>query len=303
MKIADRPTRVVPPATATHQGDCEVTDPQLGSDWYFCVKPALDRALAALLLLPALPLIGVLVLLVRATSRGPGVYWQVRVGKGGKNFTMYKLRSMRLDAEAKSGPAWSASGADPRVTRLGHWLRRLHLDELPQLINVLRGEMSLIGPRPERPEFVKVLAEHISGYEDRLTVLPGVTGLAQINLPPDTDLDSVRRKLIVDVDYIRSAGLWLDVRILLCTLLRMVWIKGPAVTRALGLERMPFVPPTCDLVSIPNSAAVSVATLTLSKTDTVADFAPVGEERHPARRDEAPESRKRLHAAPAIQDA
>ena len=100
----------------------------LPSGGYLRAKPWLDRVLAWLLLVPALPLMGGLILLIRCTSRGPGVYRQVRVGKGGRNFTMYKLRSMRLDAEAKSGPAWSAPGSDPRVTRLGYWLRRLHLD-------------------------------------------------------------------------------------------------------------------------------------------------------------------------------
>ncbi|HEX5103459.1 MAG TPA: sugar transferase, partial [Pirellulaceae bacterium] len=126
MKIADRHLSASPAAATASPGDCHVTDPTMGAGAYFRLKPWLDRALAALLLLPGLPLMGILILLVRLTSRGPGVYCQVRVGKSGKNFTMYKLRSMRLDAEAKSGPAWSASGADPRVTRLGYWLRRLH---------------------------------------------------------------------------------------------------------------------------------------------------------------------------------
>jgi hypothetical protein len=128
------------------------------------------------------------------------------------------------------------------VTGLGYWLRRLHLDELPQLLNVLRGEMSLIGSRPERPEFVHVLADQIPGYLNRLMVHPGITGLAQINLPPDTDLESVRRKLVVDMDYVRTASLWLDLRIMVCTALRMAWIKGPTVTRALGLERSVYLP-------------------------------------------------------------
>src|SRR5437868_12064000 len=105
---------------------------------------------------------------------------------------MYKLRSMRIDAEAGTGPVWSCHGSDPRVTGIGYWLRKLHLDELPQLFSVLRGDMSLIGPRPERPEFVRVLGDSVAGYMDRLKMVPGITGLAQINLPPDTDLNSVR---------------------------------------------------------------------------------------------------------------
>ena len=240
--------------------------------WYFRTKDLADRVIGAVLLVLALPFIAMLVLAVRLSSRGPGVYRQVRVGRRGLIFTMYKLRSMRLDAEAKSGPTWSASGADPRVTPLGYWLRRLHLDELPQLVNVVRGEMALVGPRPERPEFVKVLAEQIPGYEDRLAVLPGITGLAQINLPPDSDLDSVRRKLIVDRDYIESAGLWLDLRILFCTLLRMLWIKGPTVTRLLGLERVVVLPASAP--ARPAPAAVSIDTLVMQQDDTVTDFPP-----------------------------
>lgn len=225
---------------AGHDG--EPTQEVLSESGFFRWKETLDRVLGVLLLAPALPLIGLLVVIVRLNSRGPGVFRQVRVGKGGRSFTMYKLRSMRSDAEAATGPAWSPTGGDPRVTKLGYWLRRLHLDELPQLFNVVRGEMSLVGPRPERPEFVEVLAEQLPGYLNRLMVQPGITGLAQINLPPDTDLDSVRRKLILDCEYVRSATLWLDVRIFVCTLLRMLWIKGPAVTRAIGLERVVHLP-------------------------------------------------------------
>src|SRR5262245_13155778 len=145
-----------PPGDAEH--------PALVRSRYFAWKGLLDRLMAVLLLIPGLPMIGILIALVRLTSRGPGVYCQVRVGLGGRIFTMYKLRSMRIDAEARSGPTWAAPGKDPRVTPLGYWLRKLHLDELPQLFNVLRGEMSLIGPRPERPEFVDVLGRYIPEY-------------------------------------------------------------------------------------------------------------------------------------------
>jgi lipopolysaccharide/colanic/teichoic acid biosynthesis glycosyltransferase len=210
---------------------------------YFPAKDMLDRALGLFLLVPALPVIGLLVLLVRWTSRGPGVFRQVRVGKGGRIFTMYKLRSMRMDAEARTGPTWSATAADPRVTRLGYWLRVLHLDELPQLLNVVRGEMSLVGPRPERPEFVSVLAEQIPGYLNRLVVKPGVTGLAQINLPADTDLDSVRRKLVLDCEYVATANTLLDLRILACTALRMLGLRGGRAVRLLGLTRTVDLPP------------------------------------------------------------
>jgi lipopolysaccharide/colanic/teichoic acid biosynthesis glycosyltransferase len=205
---------------------------------YFHWKGRMDRVLAAILLVPGLPIIGLLMLLVRCTSRGPGIYRQTRTGKDGRTFTLYKLRTMRQDAEAATGAVWSVKN-DPRVAPLGRVLRKLHLDELPQLFNVLRGEMSLVGPRPERPEFVHVLAEQIPRYGDRLTVLPGVTGLAQVNLPPDTDLDSVRRKLELDLEYCRRANLFLDLRIMACTSLRIFGISARFTRFLLGVERHP----------------------------------------------------------------
>jgi lipopolysaccharide/colanic/teichoic acid biosynthesis glycosyltransferase len=144
---------------------------------------------------------------------------------------------MRCDAEAYTGPVWAGAGSDSRVTPLGYWLRHLHLDELPQLYNIVRGEMSLVGPRPERPEFVGILTEQIPGYWDRLQVKPGITGLAQINLPPDTDLHSVRCKLVLDREYIHNSGPLLDARIVLCTLLRLVGLRGGRAVTLLGLSR------------------------------------------------------------------
>ncbi len=203
---------------------------------YFQWKTILDRFLAAILLVPCLPIMGLAILLVKLTSKGPGIYRQTRVGIDGQTFTMFKIRSMRQDAEATSGAVWCQSG-DPRVTRLGRVLRKLHLDELPQLFNVLAGEMSLIGPRPERPEFTSELADRIPSYLERLNVRPGVTGLAQINLPADTDFESVRRKLALDLAYIREGSLWLDTRILLCTCLRLVGMNGRSLRRWLGIDR------------------------------------------------------------------
>jgi lipopolysaccharide/colanic/teichoic acid biosynthesis glycosyltransferase len=203
---------------------------------YFRWKGLLDKVLAVLMLVPGLPLLGALMALVRLTSKGPAIFKQERVGKNGKLFTMYKLRSMRCDAEAVSGPMWTV-GNDQRITWLGKWLRRLHLDELPQLFNVLSGDMSLIGPRPERLEFVLILEQKIPGYRDRLRVLPGITGLAQINLPPDSDLDSVKRKQILDLEYIRTASLLLDLRMLVSTFLRMVGVRGTVVMRLMRLKR------------------------------------------------------------------
>ncbi len=203
---------------------------------YFRWKTALDVGMAALLLIPAGAMIAILVLLVRATSKGPGIYQQIRVGKDGRHFMMYKVRTMRVDAEAASGPVWTQPN-DRRVTFLGEILRKLHLDELPQIFNVLKGEMSFVGPRPERPEFVRVLGEAVPQYRDRLAVRPGITGLAQINLPPDSDLLSVRRKLALDLDYIERANLWLDARLFVCTALRVVKMPEGFLCWILGLRR------------------------------------------------------------------
>jgi lipopolysaccharide/colanic/teichoic acid biosynthesis glycosyltransferase len=197
-------------------------------------KGALDRVLALVLLVPGLPIMGVLVVITRLSSPGPGIFKQRRVGKNGRIFTMYKIRSMRSDAEVKTGAVWCVHN-DPRITPLGYWLRKLHLDEFPQLVNVLRGEMSLVGPRPERPEFVEVLARQIPDYYDRLAVPPGITGLAQVNLPPDTDLDSVRRKLLLDQEYIANATLAFDLRMMLATFLRLFGLGGG---RSLTLVRL-----------------------------------------------------------------
>lgn len=201
--------------------------------WYFHRKIVADRILAAMLLVPCLPVILFLILLVRLTSRGPAIYRQVRVGRNGCLFSMYKIRTMVDNAESGSGPVWTQT-VDPRVTPIGKIIRKLHLDEFPQLFNVLKGEMSIIGPRPERPEFVHVLSQRLPHYTGRLAVLPGITGLAQLNLPPDSDLNSVRRKLVLDLEYIRCANAWLDARLMLGTLARI--FKLP-VTRLLGIHR------------------------------------------------------------------
>lgn len=199
-------------------------------------KVVFDRLLAVVLLIPALPLMGLLIVLVRLTSPGPGLYAQTRLGKGRKSYVMYKLRSMRSDAEQKTGAAWCQEG-DPRITWLGKILRKLHLDELPQLWNVVRGEMALVGPRPERPEFVTVLRQVVTDYDERMNVLPGVTGLSQINLPADSNVESVRRKLYLDRQYIAEANWFLDLRILACTALRLVGLSGRQAMQVTGCIR------------------------------------------------------------------
>ncbi|MFY8200216.1 MAG: sugar transferase [Pirellula staleyi] len=175
--------------------------------------------------------------LVRATSPGPGLFRQSRVGKNGVPFMLYKIRTMRVDAEpVGSRPVW-AQARDPRATTLGRWLRDLHLDELPQLYNVLKGEMAIVGPRPERPEFVAVLKQQIADYEKRLDVLPGITGLAQLNLPPDCDVNSVRKKLELDKAYIREQSMLLDIKLILCTFVCLLGWRKESVVRWMRLDR------------------------------------------------------------------
>jgi lipopolysaccharide/colanic/teichoic acid biosynthesis glycosyltransferase len=190
---------------------------------YLAFKLALEYLIALVLFVLSVPVIFVTAILVKFTSRGPIFYSQVRLGKNGRPFRLYKIRTMTHNCEKTSGPCW-ATPDDPRITLVGHYLRRTHLDELPQLWNVLRGEMSLVGPRPERPEFVPALEEALPHYRDRLLVRPGVTGLAQVQQAADTDLASVRRKLAYDLYYLRHMGLWLDLRLILCTGVRMLGV-------------------------------------------------------------------------------
>lgn len=180
---------------------------------------------ALVLLVACAPLLLLAALGVRLTSPGPAFYTQARVGRGGRVFTMFKLRTMIDNCESLTGPRWCMPD-DPRITWFGWILRRTHLDELPQLVNVLRGDMSLVGPRPERPEFVEELERMIPGYQMRHTVLPGITGLAQVHLPPDTDVESVRKKLVYDLFYVRRIGLWLDLRLLACTALQALAVPS-----------------------------------------------------------------------------
>jgi lipopolysaccharide/colanic/teichoic acid biosynthesis glycosyltransferase len=169
-------------------------------------------------------------LAVKLSSRGPAIYSQARVGRRGAPFVIYKLRTMAHDCERATGPRWATAG-DARITPLGRVLRRTHLDELPQLWNILRGEMSLVGPRPERPEFVAQLRRALPRYAERLAVRPGVTGLAQVHLPPDVDLESVRRKLDFDLHYVRSMGPVLDLQVLTATLLGLLGVPYPVACR------------------------------------------------------------------------
>lgn len=194
-----------------------------------------ERILAGFLLVVLSPIILLCMVIIKLTSRGPAIYMQRRVGLGGRIFTLYKLRTMVHNCEKETGPIWSCPG-DPRVTWVGRFLRWSHLDELPQLLNIIRGEMSFVGPRPERPEFVQTLVERLPGYAERLSVKPGITGLAQIQLPPDTDFISVRKKLVCDLHYVRNRNTQMKLRIIAATALRMLGCPVPLV---LSLLRLP----------------------------------------------------------------
>lgn len=219
------------------------------------------RVAAFALIIPAVPIIAIAMLLIRLTSPGPAIYKQTRVGLGGLHFQLLKLRTMTLDAEAHTGPVWTAI-KDPRITTFGRFLRKLHLDELPQLWNVLRGEMALIGPRPERPEFVAKLTVAIPDYTERLAALPGVTGLSQITFPPDLTIDCVRRKLIEDIRYIETANAFLDCRILLCTAFRAAGLPGGIAARLTGFRQFPSVSAvTSQCESVPGVRLSSVGSI------------------------------------------
>ncbi|HEX3685007.1 MAG TPA: sugar transferase [Bryobacteraceae bacterium] len=173
----------------------------------------------------ALPFMLFTAIAVKLSSKGPVLYRQRRVGLNGRVFTLYKFRSMYVDAEARTGAVW-ASVDDPRITRVGRWLRKLRLDELPQLWNVLMGDMAIVGPRPERPEFVEMLAHQIPYYRQRLAVKPGITGWAQINHKyGDTELDAMI-KLEYDLYYIKNVAPALDFYIIFHTLKVMLLSRG-----------------------------------------------------------------------------
>lgn len=182
------------------------------------VKRVFDLVLSVLLLIPGIPLMAIIAIAIRLDSPGPAVYRQERVGKDGRAFTAYKFRSMMQDAEADTGPVFT-SRADPRITKVGRFLRRTSFDEVPQVLNVLRGEMSLVGPRPERPHFVAQFEQEVAGYAQRHEVRPGITGWAQLNdLRQDT---SIEQRTIYDTYYVDNWSLAFDLKILVTTFIRV----------------------------------------------------------------------------------
>lgn len=210
---------VAAPTAAADSNEISTFDPVRG--WYMPWKGMMDWMGALALLLCLAPVIVLAALVVKLTSRGPAFYRQTRLGKGGRRFLVIKLRTMVHNAEALTGPVW-AKKQDPRVTRFGEFLRFTHVDEFPQLVNVLCRQMSLVGPRPERPEIAHRLEWDLPDYPLRLQVRPGITGLAQVKLPPDNTIEDVRRKLAHDLYYVRHCDPWLDLRILAYTGFQLV---------------------------------------------------------------------------------
>lgn len=198
-------------------------------------------ALIALILL--LPIMVLVAIAIRLTSKGPAVYVQQRVGidrrrrattavfdrrrdnVGGRTFNIYKFRSMRVDAEKHSGAVWATEN-DPRITTVGKFLRKTRLDELPQLINVLKGDMNIVGPRPERPSIFADLRDNIEEYPLRQQARPGITGWAQINRAYDANMDDVRDKVKFDLEYLQNQSLKQDLRIMVRTIPVMLFRKG-----------------------------------------------------------------------------
>ncbi|MEX2286735.1 MAG: sugar transferase [Planctomycetaceae bacterium] len=180
-------------------------------------------------------------LIVKLTSPGPALYWQTRVGLRGREFRLCKIRTMVANAEAFSGPVWATSD-DIRITPFGAFLRNTHIDELPQLVHVLFGRMSLVGPRPERPEFVNRLQWEFNHYNDRVNVRPGITGLAQLRLPPDSTIENVGPKLEYDLYYVRNVNPWLDLRILFFTAVQAIGRIFEMAWSLLALPRIDDLP-------------------------------------------------------------
>ncbi|MCS7466987.1 sugar transferase [Stieleria sp. ICT_E10.1] len=227
----------VPPTVTVEPADEPTDEPTVVPTKYFRAKPLVEWAITASLMVVAIPIMAIVAFIVLVCDGRPLFYRQVRVGKNGKNFRIWKFRTMRTGAEKNTGPVWSSPN-DSRVTRSGRWLRCCHLDELPQLINVLAGEMSLVGPRPERPEFVTTLAEEVPGYLRRTRVRPGITGLAQLKLGYDESIVGIPQKVACDLQYIRTASLFQDLKLLAATLpyiAGQLWFK----LRAKSRDRVP----------------------------------------------------------------
>jgi lipopolysaccharide/colanic/teichoic acid biosynthesis glycosyltransferase len=244
---ADIPLQLVPTSDADIGSDVEVR-PALSEEYVPAQRSefasrVVNFAIAAVALIAVAPLMALVGLMVKLTSKGPALYSQTRVGvdrrwnqgdktdsrrqqdHGGMPFEMYKFRSMRVDAEADGKAVW-AQKKDPRVTPIGGFLRKTRLDELPQLYNVLRGDMNIVGPRPERPTIFAELRQNIPEYAARQRVKPGITGWAQINQAYDSCIDDVRNKVKLDIEYLKHQSLGFDLRIMSMTIPVMLLRRG-----------------------------------------------------------------------------
>ena len=199
--------------------------PELMPEWEKRLKRILDITISFLILIISIPVALLVAIVIKIDSKGPVLFRQERIGMNNKIFKIYKFRSMYLDAEKHTGPVWSAKG-DPRVTRAGKIMRKLRIDEIPQFFNVLKGEMSLVGPRPERPYFVEMLAQQLPYYRRRLKVRPGITGWAQVKHKYDESIEDVKVKLRYDLFYIENMSLRMDIKILARTILVVLFGKG-----------------------------------------------------------------------------
>ena len=188
-------------------------------------KRVFDLSAASIGLICFLPLVPFIALAIKMDSPGPMLFRQVRVGRGDRPFVLMKFRTMREDAEAGTGAVWSQVD-DPRITKVGNFLRRSRLDEIPQLINILKGDMSLVGPRPERPEFVRELKEMIPYYSERHYVKPGLTGWAQVLYSYGSTVDDAIEKLRYDMYYIKNISIILDLYIVIKTFKVVLLGKG-----------------------------------------------------------------------------
>jgi exopolysaccharide biosynthesis polyprenyl glycosylphosphotransferase len=184
--------------------------------WQAQIKRLMDLMVSAVVLVLGAPFWLCVAATIRLNSPGPIIYKQVRVGRNGRNFTVYKFRSMYQDAEKRSGPAWATEN-DPRITPVGRFIRKTRLDEIPQFWNVLRGEMSLVGPRPERPYFVEQLKTEIPWYVRRIKMKPGITGWAQVKHKYDASIEDVKQKVMYDLYYFENMSIVLDIKIILQT--------------------------------------------------------------------------------------
>ncbi len=200
--------------------EMEVVNP---SKYYLFAKRSIDIIFGLFGLILLSPLILIVAILIKLDSEGPVFYLQERVGKKGKIFKIYKFRTMKKDAEEKTGPAWATEN-DPRITYIGRMLRKTKIDEIPQFINLIMGNMSLVGSRPERPCFVDKFKEYIPGYERRLDVLPGITGIAQLRNGYDENARKLIRKLRFEITYIKKMSLSMDIKLIIETMVRA--IKG-----------------------------------------------------------------------------